>query len=168
MSAKLSVSNRQRRMPVNLKQVRTMTATLAAAVFENLRQYPCDHLEPAMVDEISQRGQFSVVLVSNSQIQKLNKQWMGKDRPTDVLSFPLSDEPPPSDELPWEVGEIVISLEKTQAQAEEFGHSFERELSFLFVHGMLHVLGFDHVEPEDEKDMFSRQKQILDASGYKR
>jgi len=121
-----------------------------------------------MLEDMAERGQFSLVLVSDRQIRTLNKDWMGKDKPTDVLSFPLSIDPPPSVELPWEVGEIVISVEKAQEQAIDYGHSFEREMAFLFVHGMLHVLGFDHMEPKEEKEMFGRQKQILNAAGFKR
>jgi probable rRNA maturation factor len=93
---------------------------------------------------------------------------MGKDAPTDVLSFPLELEEPPLPDLPWEVGEVIISAERAQEQAIEYQHTLERELCFLFVHGLLHVLGFDHMEPGDEKDMFSRQKEILHAAGIQR
>jgi probable rRNA maturation factor len=72
------------------------------------------------------------------------------------------------DGVPFEMGELIISAEKAQEQAEEYGHSFEREMAFLFVHGCLHVLGFDHLTKAEEKEMFSRQKQILDSCGFKR
>jgi probable rRNA maturation factor len=168
MSPKLTVSNRQRREPVDLEQVESMAQKLSRGVFRNLLKDLPDHLEEETLEEMAERGQFSIVLVSDRQIRSLNKEWMGKDRPTDVLSFPLSLDPPPSEELPWEVGEIVISVEKAKQQAEEYGHSVDREMAFLLVHGFLHVLGFDHMEPDEEKDMFGRQKQILNASGFKR
>ena len=168
MSTTLTVSNRQRRFPLALPQLKLMCNELKAGVFADLMQDPPEHLDVESLEDMAERGLFSLALVSNRQIQKLNKEWMGKDRPTDVLSFPLSIDAPPSDELPWEVGEIIISVEKADEQATAFGHGLQRELAFLFVHGMLHVLGFDHIEPVDEKDMFGRQKRILDRAGFKR
>lgn len=164
----ISISNRQRTFEIDVPVVESMTKKLGKGVFANLLSKPPAHLPTDLIEELAERGSFSLVLVSNRQIQKLNKEWMGKNRPTDVLSFPLELDPPMSDEIPWEVGEIVISVEKTDEQADSFGHSFDRELAFLFVHGMLHVLGFDHMEPDDEKDMFGRQKQILNKCGFKR
>ncbi len=144
-----------------------MGEKVASALCRNLIASPPPHLDEEIIRHMQERGLLSVVLVSNKQIQKLNHQWMGKDAPTDVLSFPLSIEPPPA-ELPWEVGELVISLEKTEEQALEYAHSSERELAFLLVHGMLHILGFDHMSPEEEKEMFGRQKRILADAGFNR
>jgi len=107
------------------------------------------------------------VLTSNRTIRKLNKQWRGKDSPTDVLSFTILLEPPPK-EMPWELGEIFISVEQAAAQAHSFNHSLERELAFLTVHGILHLLGFDHEKPAEEKEMMVRQEKILKAAGYPR
>jgi probable rRNA maturation factor len=168
MSANLTVSNRQRSIAVDVAKVARMAERLRTDVFDHLTNHTPDHLDEEILDEMSERGLFSLVLVSDRQIRTLNKDWMGKDKPTDVLSFPLELDPPPSPELPWEVGEIVISLQRAQQQARDYGHSFERELAFLFVHGMLHVLGFDHMTPDEEKDMFGRQKHILNAAGFKR
>jgi probable rRNA maturation factor len=168
MSANLTVSNRQRSIDADVAKVARMAERLRLGVFEHLLNDTPEHLDEDILDEMSDRGLFSLVLVSDRQIRTLNKDWMGKDKPTDVLSFPLSLDPPPSEELPWEVGEIVISLQRAQQQARDYGHSFERELAFLFVHGMLHVLGFDHMEPDEEKDMFARQKHILNAADFKR
>lgn len=168
MSANLTVSNRQRSIAVDVAKVARMAERLRRQVFANLVDNLPDHLDEEILEEMSEAGVFSLVLVSDAQIRKLNKEWMGKDRPTDVLSFPLSMEPPGIPGVDWEVGEIMISLQRAQAQAEEYGHSFQRELAFLFVHGMLHVLGFDHMVPADEKDMFGRQRHILNATGYKR
>ena len=168
MSANLTVSNRQRTLDVDVKKVTRMAEKLRLGVFENLLDDLPPHLDEEVLEEMSGRGLFSLVLVSDRQIRALNRDWMGKDKPTDVLSFPLEMDPPPSEELPWEVGEIVISLQRAQQQAREYGHSFNREMAFLFVHGMLHVLGFDHMTPKEEKDMFGRQKHILNTSGFKR
>jgi probable rRNA maturation factor len=168
MSSKVTVTNRQRTLDMDVEFVEQMAAKLSAGVIRNLLAKPPVHLEAQVIEQIGERGELSLVLVSNRQIRKLNKEWMGKDRPTDVLSFPLELEPPMAEELPWEVGEIVISVEKAEEQADSYEHSFERELAFLFVHGMLHVLGFDHMEPDGEKDMFSRQKSVLNKCGFKR
>lgn len=113
----------------------------------------------------------SVTLTNNEEIHKLNLQYRGVDRPTDVLSFPLFDyegvsEEPPVDELMGMLGDIVLSLEQARLQAEEYGHSFSREIAFLTVHSMLHLLGYDHeTGEEDETDMRRRQSEIMDAMG---
>ena len=113
----------------------------------------------------------SVSFVDNAGIWELNKKFRGIDRPTDVLSFPLFDyegesEEPPVDELMGMLGDIVLSLEQAKAQAEEYGHGFEREVAFLTVHSMLHLLGYDHeTGEEDEADMRRRQSEIMDRMG---
>ena len=112
----------------------------------------------------------SVTFTDDEGIRALNLQYRGIDKATDVLSFPLTDyesgEEPPADEPCSMLGDIVISLERAAAQAEEFGHSFEREVAFLCVHSMLHLLGYDHVtSDEDDADMRRRQSEILDAMG---
>jgi probable rRNA maturation factor len=167
MSLRVSISNRQKQAAIDLDYVERTAEKLLAELVAHLSKERPRHLRAKMLKELARRGEFSLVLVSNRQIQKLNKEWMGKNKPTDVLSFPLALEPPPA-ELPWEVGEIVISLEKADEQAKAFGHSFERELAFLFVHGALHILGFDHIDKNDEKDMFARQKKILMSCGFER
>ena len=113
----------------------------------------------------------SVSFTDNAGIHELNKKFRGIDRPTDVLSFPLFDytgesEEPPVDELMGMLGDIVISLEQAALQAEEYGHSFEREMAFLTVHSMLHLLGYDHeTGEEDEADMRRRQSEIMEQMG---
>lgn len=113
----------------------------------------------------------SVTFTGNAQIHELNKKFRQVDRPTDVLSFPLFDydgesEEPPVDELVGMLGDIVLSLEQAERQAEEYGHSFEREVAFLCVHSMLHLLGYDHeTGDEDEADMRRRQSAIMDEMG---
>src|SRR6185437_641798 len=164
MTGQLTVSNRQKRVPVDLSELEAAYEKLRLGVFANLAAAPPPHLKKRAITALAGRGSFSVALVSNKQIKALNKDWMGKDKPTDVLSFPLDLDPPPPG-VPWDVGEIIVSVERAAEQAEELGHSFKREMAFLFVHGMLHVLGFDHMEPAEEKEMFRRQKQILDKAG---
>ena len=111
----------------------------------------------------------SVTLCDNGHIHALNKQYRGVDRPTDVLSFPLYEDGDFSDaELlgEAELGDIVLSLERAKEQAEEYGHSFEREVAFLCVHSMLHLLGYDHeTSEEDEIEMRSKQTEIMKIMG---
>jgi len=108
----------------------------------------------------------SVSFVDNKYIHKINKKYRGIDRPTDVISFAFLD----GDENKESVfqsnsevvlGDIYISLDKAKEQAETYGHSLDRELSFLYVHGLLHLLGYDHMNEKDEKTMFSLQDEIL-------
>lgn len=167
MPPQISLANRQRRHAVNVSAVQGMAEKLSVQVCRNLKENPCSWLSRTNVREIEGRGNFSLVLVSDKKIRELNRLWRGFDKATDVLSFPIELEPPEK-ELPYELGEIVVSLDTARAQAEEHGHSFDRELAFLIVHGMLHILGFDHESKADEKEMFGRQRKILQAAGYPR
>lgn len=115
-------------------------------------------------------AEISVTFTDNKKIQKINNEFRGIDKPTDVLSFPLTEyedsDIPFADELDGNLGDIVISLERAEEQAKEFGHSFEREIAFLTVHSMLHLLGYDHVNSEEEElDMRKRQSDILKNMG---
>ena len=117
-----------------------------------------------------QKCEVSVTFTDNEGIRAVNKEYRGIDAPTDVLSFPLTDfeggDEPPTDEPFISLGDIVISLERAREQAEEFGHSFERECAFLCVHSMLHLLGFDHVNSDEEDaEMRRRQSEILESMG---
>lgn len=104
-------------------------------------------------------AEVSVTITDNEHIRELNREYRGIDRETDVLSFPIFDE---TDDEKAVLGDIVISLEKAYAQADEYGHSPERETAFLCVHSVLHLLGYDHeTSEEDERDMFARQEEIL-------
>ncbi len=122
-------------------------------------------------EQFNNATEVSVTFTDNEGIHALNKKFRGVDRPTDVLSFPLFDyegtsEEPPIDEMRGMLGDIVLSLEQAQLQAESFGHSFEREVAFLTVHSMLHLLGYDHeTGEEDEEDMRMRQRKIMDMLG---
>ncbi len=113
-------------------------------------------------------AEISLLLTDDAAIQELNRDYRGKDAPTDVLSFPMNEGEDAL--LPEEgnllLGDIVISLEKAAAQAELYGHSLERETVFLFIHGLLHLLGYDHERGiEAEKEMFAWQEQIIAALG---
>lgn len=108
----------------------------------------------------------SVSFVDNTFIHQLNRDYRKIDRPTDVISFAFLDgESDREAQLNGRgivcLGDIYISIDKAKEQAEEYGHSLNRELSFLFVHGLLHLLGYDHMTPEDEKVMFALQDEIL-------
>ena len=105
-----------------------------------------------------------VTLVNNDKIHKINREYREIDRPTDVISFAFlddKDEVKLTDKIPQPLGEIIISYEKAEEQAKEYGHSLNREMSFLFVHGLLHLLGYDHMKKSDEAVMFRLQDAIL-------
>ena len=109
-------------------------------------------------------AELSVTFTDNENIKTLNAEYRNIDRETDVLSFPLynADEISLIDERRAALGDVVISLEKAKAQAEEYGHSFEREVAFLTVHSVLHLLGYDHeISEEAETEMFAKQEEIL-------
>lgn len=118
--------------------------------------------------------EISISLINNKEIKKLNRDYRNIDKDTDVLSFPMMDfssEPEDyviviEETVNPPLGDIVISLEKTKEQALEYGHSFERELAFLLIHGMLHLLGYDHLNIDDEDKMIDKQKKILMKLNY--
>jgi probable rRNA maturation factor len=167
MASNVQVSNRQRRVRLDTKWFTATAPELFAAVLENLKLKPVSFLSKKRLDSLARSGILSVVFVSNKEIQKLNKKWRQKDCPTDVLSFPLDMEGA-CPEVPFEIGELIISVEMAALQAGEYGHSLERELAFLFIHGCLHILGFDHEKAADEKEMCARQKKILNDCGFLR
>jgi probable rRNA maturation factor len=126
--------------------------------------------------KLADETEISVLLVDNATIRELNRDYRAKDAPTDVLSFPLEEER--EDEAEPAVtggpsarmlGDIVISVEKAVEQATEYGHSVERELAFLAIHGLLHLLGHDHEKGETAKQaMRAEEKRILAALGISR
>lgn len=138
---------------------------------DDLLQFAASYLE------LPEETEMSVTFMDNAAIQVINRDYRGKDAPTDVISFALEEEG--EDEipvifedgenpLPRVLGDIMISTERAAEQAEAYGHSYDRELGFLAVHGFLHINAYDHMTPEDEKEMFGLQKEILDAYGLKR
>ncbi len=110
----------------------------------------------------------SVVITDDAEIQSLNRRFRGVDAPTDVLAFGEEPTEPPfvsaPDEAPY-LGDVIVSLSRAQAQAAEQGHSTEEEVELLLVHGMLHLLGYDHAEPEEERRMRAREEELLGATG---
>jgi probable rRNA maturation factor len=171
----ITVFNKQRLHKVSLPQLKKMAQKLTIAVIDNLEKKRPRWLKARTLAALNESASLNLVIVSNQQIKKLNKRWLGNDKVTDVLSFPLLDlhtyQQGPKlgdEEIKQELGEIFIAYEKASTQAKEFNHSFERELAFLYVHGMLHIFGFDHQDRPSEKDMFGRQKRILAQAGYPR
>lgn len=127
--------------------------------------------------ELEEDTEMSVTFMDNAAIQEINRDYRHKDAPTDVISFALEelgeDEMPIIFEeedmmMPRNIGDIMISIERAAEQAEEYGHSYERELGFLAVHGFLHLNGYDHMTEEDEKEMFDLQRKILADYGLSR
>lgn len=116
-------------------------------------------------------AEVSVTLTDDAHIHVLNRAYRSVDRPTDVLSFALTESEEPEivggrgDEV---LGDLVISLERVAAQADEYGHSPLRELSFLTVHGMLHLLGYDHMEEADRREMEEEQRIVMEELGISR
>jgi probable rRNA maturation factor len=121
-------------------------------------------------------GEVVISFVDDSTIQHLNQQYRNIDHPTDVLSFAMKDQGEEEmaitgtdpDELPQMLGDIVISVPRALAQAEEYDHSVDREICFLAVHGFLHLLGYDHETEEEEQKMFTLQESILEQVGITR
>lgn len=110
----------------------------------------------------------TITFTTPEEIKKINKKYRKIDKATDVLSFPMFekdelDEKIKSGDFPYEdvLGDVIISIEKVREQAEEYGHSFERELSYMLVHGFYHLMGYDHIEEEDKKIMRPKEEKIL-------
>ncbi|GAA0602196.1 rRNA maturation RNase YbeY [Virgibacillus siamensis] len=127
----------------------------------------------ADAEGIAPGTEVSISFVNNKEIQELNRNYRQRDTATDVISFAMQEIGEGeldiiSEDMPVVLGDIVISVEKAQEQADEYGHSFERELSFLAVHGFLHLLGYDHMNETDETKMFKRQHDILGEFGIER
>lgn len=112
--------------------------------------------------------EFNIIFVDNTKIHELNKQYRGVDRPTDVITFALEDHKDIEFSFGRVLGDIYISIEKAKEQAMEYNHSLKRELAFLCVHGFYHLLGYDHMNPEEEKIMFAKQEEVLNEYGITR
>lgn len=130
-----------------------------------------DVLEFAKNEEgIEEDAELSVTFVDKAEIQEINRDYRQKDKVTDVISFAFEEEEDIFEgmDVPRVLGDIIICTDVAIEQAEQYGHSFERELGFLALHGFLHLLGYDHMTEEDEKVMFERQKDILNQFGLTR
>lgn len=127
--------------------------------------------EAARVHDVNDMVEVSLMLTDDETIHEMNREYRGIDRPTDVLSFALEEGEEeeifggPEENL---LGDIIISVETAVRQAEEYGHSVEREMSFLALHGMLHLLGYDHMEEEERQEMRAQEKAILASLGINR
>ncbi len=139
----------------------------------------CENADESIADIIKQAslfaleylnkdGDISVIIVDNEEIHRLNLEHRNVDSPTDVLSFPTLEGEFIAALPDGFLGDIVISFERACEQAKEYGHSLEREMAFLTVHGTLHLLGYDHMTEQDEKQMFALQKEILEGMGVTR
>ena len=111
---------------------------------------------------------FNVIFVDNNRIHQINKEYRNIDHETDVISFALEDNKDIDFEFGRLLGDIYISVDKMKEQAKEYGHSEKREMAFLTIHGLLHLLGYDHMNKEDEEEMFKEQELILNGYGIKR
>ena len=131
-------------------------------------RYLNDVIELLLKHEQIKNAYFSIIFVDDKEIKRINKEYRGIDKVTDVISFALEDT---SDNINNDIrilGDIYICIPRMLEQATYYGHSIKRELSFLTVHGMLHLLGYDHMKEEDEKVMFGLQELILNEAGITR
>jgi probable rRNA maturation factor len=131
--------------------------------------------EVKKVLEIDNKLSLSLTICDNEYIRVLNKQYRDIDKETDVLSFALEDDANEDDLLDMidltgvrEIGDIIISIDRVKSQAQEYGHSERREICFLFTHGLLHLLGYDHLKEDEEKEMFGLQELVLSNLGINR
>lgn len=144
-----------------------------AIEIENLYGYNQDYdylnqvIDLTLEVEKIENAVFSVIFVDEAKIQEINREYRGVDRVTDVISFAFEDSIDVSYDFRF-LGDIYICIPRMKEQALEYGHSEKRELSFLVVHGLLHLLGYDHQTEEEEKEMFSKQEVILNAANIKR
>lgn len=120
------------------------------------------------VVEIPKEACLSVIFVDSSRIHEINREYRHIDRPTDVITFALMDSDDVLDVEESELGDIFINIEAVYNQAKEYQHTLRREVCFLFTHGVLHLLGYDHMNEEEEKEMFALQDQIIDPLVKKR
>ncbi len=159
MKLKLYFTNEQKEVKISFKLRRFITKAITETLMEEKFEYPAE---------------ISISFVDNQKIHELNREYREKDRPTDVLSFPMWEKEELYDGSALDghavtLGDIIISAEKAKAQAEEYGHSIEREITFLSVHSTLHLLGYDHeVSAEDEAYMNKKQEDVLVKIGLPR
>jgi probable rRNA maturation factor len=115
-----------------------------------------------------EKCEFNIIIIDNERIHEINREYRNIDRETDVISFAMEDEMDVEYTDFRLLGDIYISIDRVISQAKEYGHSELREICFLATHGMLHLLGYDHMEPDDEKVMFGLQNELLDGYNIKR
>ncbi len=128
-----------------------------------------DYIKTVIEDEYeSERDIYmSLLLTGNEHIQIVNRDYRGKDQPTDVISFAYLDSEDDFILGPYlTLGDIVISLERVEEQAKDYGHNFKREFYYVLTHGILHLLGYDHIEESDKKIMRKKEEEILEKHGH--
>uniref|UniRef100_UPI00288BDC28 rRNA maturation RNase YbeY n=1 Tax=uncultured Anaerococcus sp. TaxID=293428 RepID=UPI00288BDC28 len=122
--------------------------------------------EVLRVENFTENAEVSLSIVDMETIHRLNKEYRDVDRPTDVLSFPMDEEGYDMEGNPiFLLGDIVICLDVAETQAKDFGHSLEREMMYLICHSTLHLLGYDHIEDEDKKEMRAKEKEVMKNLG---
>lgn len=149
---------------MKMNKIEVVNKTKEEVDLDNLRKIINYTLEREKIDN----GQVNVIIIDNNDIHQINKEYRGIDRPTDVISFALEDDDTFIELSERILGDIYISIDKVKEQAKEYGHSEKREISFLTVHGLLHLLGYDHMTKEDGKVMFAKQEEILNELGITR
>ncbi len=135
-------------------------------IYKDVEAYVKEVLEAEY--EAEQEVYISLLLTDNKEIQRVNRDFRGKDSPTDVISFAYHDNPESSNGIYDSLGDIIISLEKVEEQRKDYNHSFKREFYYVLTHGLLHLLGYDHIEEEDKKVMRRKEEEILDKYNYRR
>ena len=135
-------------------------------VYEDIEKYIIDVLTKEY--ESDREVYVSVLLTGNEEIQRVNRDFRGKDMPTDVISFAYHDNDEADNGLYDSLGDIIISLERVEEQRKDYGHSFKREFYYVLTHGLLHLMGYDHMEEEEKKVMRAKEEEILKEYGYTR
>ncbi len=125
-------------------------------------------LEFALKKESLKNIEFNIIFINNDRIKQLNKEYRNIDNITDVISFALEDYDKSTYDNVRVLGDVYISLEQAKKQSIDYDHSYQREISFLSIHGLLHLLGYDHMDEKQEKIMFNKQEDILNEYGIKR
>lgn len=127
-----------------------------------------DYIKYVVKELELEKCEFNIIIIDNERIHAINKKYRNIDRETDVISFAMEDNMDVEYQDFRLLGDIYISIDKVISQAKEYGHSNLREICFLATHGILHLLGYDHMEPDDEKEMFDLQNKLLDGYNIKR
>lgn len=135
-------------------------------VYEDIEKYIIDVLTKEY--ESDREVYVSVLLTGNEEIQRVNRDFRDKDMPTDVISFAYHDNDEADNGLYDSLGDIIISLERVEEQRKDYGHSFKREFYYVLTHGLLHLMGYDHMEEEEKKIMRAKEEEILKEYGYTR
>lgn len=135
-------------------------------VYEDIEKYIIDVLTKEYKSD--REVYVSVLLTGNEEIQRVNRDFRGKDMPTDVISFAYHDNDEADNGLYDSLGDIIISLERVEEQRKDYGHSFKREFYYVLTHGLLHLMGYDHMEEEEKKVMRAKEEEILKEYGYTR